>query len=214
MDPRVDEFLAKKDKWHDEISALRNIALSCGLEETYKWKQPCYMHNGKNIAIVSSFKSHAFISFLKGALLSNHDKILKAPGENSQHARLIPVHNLSEIETLEASIRAYIFEAIEIEKQELKVVPKTVDDFEIPEELQAKFNEDPEFQSAFENLTPGRQKGYLLHFSQAKQSATRTNRILKFTNRILKGKGMNDCVCGHSKRMPNCDGSHKYFENS
>lgn len=214
MDSKVDEFLRKQVKWHDELLALRNIVLSCGLEETLKWRQPCYMHNGKNIAIVSSFKNHAFISFFKGALLSNHDTILKSPGENSQHTRLIPVHSVSEVHTLERSIRTYIFEAVEIEKQALKVTPKALSDYEISVELQSKFDSDSEFQAAFENLTPGRQKGYLLHFSNAKQSATRTARIEKYTNRILSGKGINDCVCGHSKRMPSCDGSHKHFVKS
>jgi len=209
MNPAVDSFFQNAQNWKAELSALREIALECGLIEEFKWKQACYTHQGKNIFIVSSFKKYAFISFFKGALLKDEAQILVSPGEHSEHTRLIPITNLEEIESQRDLIKMYIFEAIENEENGLKIVSKKIEEFDLPEELLQSFAEDPAFEAAFYKLTRGRQKGYFLHFSQAKQAATRLNRIQKFKNRIMMGKGMNDCVCGLSKRMPNCDGSHK-----
>lgn len=211
MNPQVDPFFDRADKWQDEMRCLRTIALECGLKEEYKWSQPCYTYNGKNIAIVSAFKDYAFVSFFKGALLSDANGVLKSPGENAQSGRLIAFKSVAEIEVLSQEIKAFLFEAIEIEKLGLKVKTKAVEDFDFPNELHQKFAESPALKSAFEALTPGRQKGYLLHFTQAKQAATRIARIEKYAERILMGKGIRDCVCGHSKRMPSCDGSHKHF---
>lgn len=212
MNPKVDEFLNKAKLWQNEMRLLRSIALECGLTEELKWKQPGYTFQGKNVLLISSFKEYAVIAFFKGTLLRDEKGILIAPGENSHHVRQIRIQSESEVQELNAVIKAYIFEAIEIEKQGLKVKTRAVSDYEAPEELIIKFEESPELKAAFDALTPGRQKGYLLFFAQAKQSNTRFARIEKYTGRILKGKGMNDCVCGHSKRMPSCDGSHKQFE--
>lgn len=212
MNPKVDEFLNNASQWQNEMRALRSIALECGLTEEIKWKQPCYTFQGKNVLIVSSYKEYAVVAFFKGVLLSDEKKILTSPGENSHHTKQIRIQSEAEIHELHSVIKAYIFEAIELEAQGLKVKTPAVSDYNVPEELTIKFKESPELKSAFEALTPGRQKGYLLFFSQAKQAATRFERIDKYTNRILKWKGMNDCVCGLSKRMPNCDGSHKYLE--
>ena len=212
MRKEVDEYLDDSINWQNEMRFLRSIVLNCGLVEEFKWRQPCYTHNGKNIAIISSFKRHAFISFFKGSLLSDTSSVLVSPGENSNSARLIPFTELSEIQSLEGTIKEYVFEAIEIENLGLEVKKTELSEFEIPDELNTKLKQSPDFKTAFESLTPGRQKGYLLHFSQAKQSATRASRIEKYVDRILKGYGIRDCICGHSKRMPNCDGSHKLFD--
>lgn len=212
MNPKVDEFLNNATQWQNEMRLLRSIALACGLTEEMKWKQPCYTFQGRNILIVSSFKEYAVMAFFKGVLLRDEKKILISPGENSHHVRQIRIQSEEEIQELQSLIKTNIFEAIELEKQGLKVETRVVSDYDTPEELSIKFEESPELKEAFDALTPGRQKGYLLFFSQAKQSSTRFARIEKYTSRILKGQGMNDCVCGHSKRMPSCDGSHKYFE--
>lgn len=211
MSKEIDEFIESANRWKAELKYLRSIALECGLSEAFKWRQPCYTHNNKNILIISSFKKHAFISFLKGALLSDPNSVLIAPGENSNSVRLLPFSDVSEIKSLEKTIKAYIFEALEVENLGLKIKKVAVSEFEIPDELDAKFNQYSEFKKAFEALTPGRQKGYLLHFSSAKKSTTRIARIEKYKSRIMAGYGINDCVCGHSKRMPNCDGAHKQY---
>lgn len=212
MNSEVDAFLERAKNWKSEMTYLRKIALDCGLTEELKWRQPCYTYNGKNIIIIGAFKEFCVYSFFKGALLQDKEKLLAKQGENVQSARVFQITSVDQIKELEQTIKEYTFEAIEVEKAGLQVEKKTLDDYDVPTELTDKMNEDANFKSAFENLTPGRRKAYILHFSGAKQSATRVNRIEKYTPRILKGKGINDCVCGHSKRMPNCDGSHKKFE--
>lgn len=212
MNSEVDAFLERAKNWKSEMTYLRKIALDCGLTEELKWRQPCYTYNGKNIIIIGAFKEFCVYSFFKGALLQDKGKLLAKQGENVQSARVLQITSVDQIKELEQTIKEYTFEAIEVEKAGLQVEKKTLDDYDVPTELTEKMNEDANFKSAFENLTPGRRKAYILHFSGAKQSATRVNRIEKYTPRILKGKGINDCVCGHSKRMPNCDGSHKKFE--
>jgi uncharacterized protein YdeI (YjbR/CyaY-like superfamily) len=213
MNPQVDDFLDNTPNWQVELTELRRIALECDLKEEFKWRQPCYTYNKKNIVILSGFKDYCAIGFFKGSLLKDTDNILYTHGENSQSSRSIQFRNLKEITEKEQIIKAYIFEAVEIEKAGLNVQYKKLEDYEVPKELEQKFREDLNFETAFKALTPGRQKAYILHFSQAIQSKTRIARIEKFTQRILMGKGFNDCVCGHSKRMPNCDGSHKQFQN-
>lgn len=212
MNSEVDAFLERAKNWKSEMTYLRKIALDCGLTEELKWRQPCYTYNGKNIIIIGAFKEFCVYSFFKGALLQDKEKLLAKQGENVQSARVFQITSVDQIKELEQTIKEYTFEAIEVEKAGLQVEKKTLDDYDVPTELTDKMNEDANFKSAFENLTPGRRKAYILHFSGAKQAATRANRIEKYTPRILKGKGINDCVCGHSKRMPNCDGSHKKFE--
>lgn len=212
MNPEVDIFLEEANQWQDELTQLRMIILDCGLTEELKWGHPCYTHNKKNVILLGGFKDFCTINFIKGVLLTDSENLLVQQGENSQSARAIKFTDVNQIIELEPTIKAYIFEAIEVEKAGLKVPYKKVKDFDIPDELTDKLEKDAAFKNAFNSLTPGRQKAYILHFSSAKQAKTRVDRIEKYTSRILKGKGINDCVCGLSKRMPNCDGSHKQLE--
>ncbi|MFC0603677.1 DUF1801 domain-containing protein [Winogradskyella pulchriflava] len=211
MNPKVDTYLSKVEKWQEELETLRSIILKCGLKEDFKWRNPCYTFKEKNIAIIGGFKDYCTISFLKGSLLKDTEQILVMPGPNSRVAKLIQFKSVAEIIELESVIKNYLYEAIEIEKAGLKVNLASKDDIEYPVELNDKFKENPKFQLAFKNLTPGRQRGYILYFNGAKQSKTRMTRIEKYEQRIFNGKGFHDCVCGKSKKMPNCDGSHKYI---
>ena len=209
MNSQVDEYLNKAEKWQSEMEQLRAIVLDCGLIEELKWRAPCYTFQKSNIALIGAFKGYCVLSFLKGALLSDTKKILSMPGENSQSARLIRFTNVQEIIDIEKVLKTYIYEAIEVEKAGLKVDFKEKKTLVFPEEFQKKLNETPALKTAFEALTPGRQRAYNLYFSAPKQSKTRESRIEKYMPRILDGIGFNDCTCGLSKRMPNCDGSHK-----
>lgn len=210
----VNNYLSRLGKWQTELIKLREIILKCEVEEEFKWKHPCYTNNGKNIVLIHEFKNYCAILFHKGALLKDPEKILVQQTKNTQSARQIRFMDLPEILELESTIKEYIREAVEIEKKGLAVKTKTVSDFVIPEELEQIFREDSAFKTAFEKLTKGRQKGYLLYFAQPKQSKTRVTRIEKNKQRILDGYGLTDCVCGLSKRKPNCDGSHKQLENT
>ncbi|MFD1163646.1 DUF1801 domain-containing protein [Hwangdonia seohaensis] len=212
MNLEVDTYLDNLNKWQKELSRLRDIVANCGLTEEIKWMHPCYTYNKKNIALLHGFKDYCAILFHKGALLKDPNRILIQQTENTQSARQIRFTNLSEIETLKPVIKAYIYEAIEVEKAGLKVRKKKTSDFETPEELKQKFIENPDFENAFNNLTEGRKRGYLLHFYKPKQAKTRISRIIENTDKIFKGKGLNDCVCGLSNRFPNCDGSHKQLK--
>ena len=209
MNQSVDEFLEKTDKWKVELTSLRNILLDCQLIETLKWGQPCYMFNKTNVVILANFKEGCVLSFLKGALLSDTENLLVKPGENSQSGRFMRFKSVEEIIVAEPIIKAYIFEAIEVEKAGLKIAPRDPEAEPLIPELIQRFEENPTLKKSFEALTPGRQRAYNLYFTAAKQAATRLNRIDSYTDRILNKKGINDCVCGLSKRMPGCDGSHK-----
>lgn len=209
LNPKVDEFLSAAKKWKEEFEKLREIVQDSELTEEFKWKHPCYTLNGKNIVLIHGFKDYCALLFHKGALLKDPQKILIQQTENVQSARQIRFTNLQEIIEMESILKAYILEAIEVEKAGLEVKAKEHSEFTIPEELHQKFDELPALKTAFEALTPGRQRAYILHFSQPKQSKTRESRIMKCIERILIGKGLTDCTCGLSKRMPNCDGSHK-----
>ncbi|MCU0238052.1 MAG: DUF1801 domain-containing protein [Pyrinomonadaceae bacterium] len=182
----------KVHNWTDELQKLRNIAIDSGLNEELKWSVPVYTFEGKNIFVVAAFKEYCSISFFKGVLLKDEHKILTKQGENSQSGRLIKFTNVRGIIDLESVIKDYILEAVEIEKSGVKVEYKQVSDYEIPIELQDKFEQDADFQTAFFALTSGRQKGYILHFSQPKQSKTRVERIEKSMQNILIGKGLHD----------------------
>ncbi|MCW5518817.1 YdeI/OmpD-associated family protein [Aureitalea sp. L0-47] len=214
MNEDVNRYLNGLKKWKSELTMLREIILDCGLLEDFKWMHPCYTDNGKNIVLIHEFKDYCAILFHKGALLKDPENILVQQTENVQSARQIRFTDLPEIEELEPTIKKYIREAIEIEKSGKKVEKKKTSDYEAPEELQQKFAENPAFKKAFGKLTAGRQKGYLLHFSKPKQSKTKTSRIENNLERIMDGYGLNDCVCGLSNRMPNCDGSHKQLEQT
>jgi len=181
----------KVHNWTEVLIELRRIVLECGLDEDFKWSQPCYMFQKSNVLLVTAFKEYAAISFFKGTLLADPQGILVAPGANSQSARQLRFTHIKDILDREAVLKAYIYEAIELERLGLKVnYNKKAGP--IPEELQKKFDEIPELKSAFEALTPGRQRGYILYFSQAKQSSTRKSRIEKSMVKIFEGKGIND----------------------
>ncbi|WP_242218586.1 DUF1801 domain-containing protein [Bacillus cereus group sp. BfR-BA-01380] len=212
MNPKVDEFLKAAKKWKEEYEKLRNIVLDCELTEEFKWMHPCYTFEKKNIVLIHGFKEYCALSFHKGALLQDTHGILIQQTENVQAGRQIRFTNVQEIVEMETILKAYIYEAIEVEKAGLEVKKKEHKEFIIPEELQNKFDEMPTFKTAFESLTPGRQRAYILYFSQAKQSKTRESRVEKYTQRILDGKGLNDCTCGLSQKQPNCDGSHKSLD--
>ena len=191
MNPKVDAFLGKAKKWQEEMEKLRTIALDCGLGEDLKWGKPCYTFQGTNLAIIQNFKEYCALMFFKGVLLQDADAILVSPGE-SQTARQIRFNNPGEIAEKEATIKAYIHEAIEVEKAGLKVEPRKTSDYPVPEEFRSKLDEMPALKTAFEGLTPGRQRAYLYYFAQPKQSKTRESRIEKYLEHILHGKGLND----------------------
>ena len=205
----VEEYITNSSKWNLEMGILQSYLLDCGLNEALKWGVPCYMHNKSNVALIGSFKEFVSLSFFKGVLLADSENLLHKPGENSQAVRMFKFTSASEIIQQEKTIKAYIYEAIEVEKTGVKVPLSKATDLTLPEELLAKFEKNSAFKEAFFTLTPGRQRGYNLFFSDSKQSNTRIARIEKYEERILKGIGINDCVCGLSKRMPRCDGSHK-----
>lgn len=211
LNPKVEEFLSKDSQWKEEYVKLRQIVLDFEeLTEEFKWMHPCYTMKNKNIVLIHGFKEYCALLFHKGALLKDPQGILIQQTENVQAARQIRFTGLQEIAKLEPVIKEYIMEAIEVEKSGLEVTIKEHKEYIIPEELETKFAEIPELKTAFEALTPGRQRAYILHFSQPKQSKTRVTRIEKAMERILNGKGLNDCICGLSQKMPNCDGSHKF----
>jgi len=189
---KVDGFLKKEKKWKSEFEKLRQIVLDCGLTEDFKWMHPCYTLDGKNIVLIHGFKEYCALLFHKGALLKDSDKILIQQTENTQSARQIRFTNVQEILDMENILKTYIQNAIEIEKAGLEVELKKTSEYTVPEELQAKFDEMPELKTAFESLTPGRQRAYLFYFSGAKQSKTRNSRIEKYIQNILDGKGLND----------------------
>jgi len=193
MNPKVvDRFLDRAKKWKEEMTLLRKICLDCGLTEDFKWMHPCYTFQGKNIVLIHGFKTYCALLFHKGVLLNDANDILIQQTKNVQSARQIRFTSLQDIIDLEPTIKAYIFEAIEVEKAGLEVEMKTSSEFDMPEEFKKALGENPDLKSAFTALTPGRQRGYLLHFSQAKQSKTRVLRIEKNVPKILDGKGLND----------------------
>ncbi|MEY8738925.1 YdeI family protein (plasmid) [Niallia taxi] len=192
LNPKVDEFINKAKSWQEEYIKLRSIIRDCELTEEFKWMHPCYTLNNKNIVLIHGFKEYVALLFHKGALLKDPEGILVQQTENVQAARQIRFTNLQEIVEKEAVIKAYIHEAIAVEEAGLEVELKKNEEYSVPEELQQKFAENPAFKEAFEALTPGRQRAYLLHFSQAKQAKTREARIEKYLPHILEGKGLND----------------------
>ncbi|HAY3552332.1 YdeI/OmpD-associated family protein [Elizabethkingia meningoseptica] len=192
MNPKTDFFFDQSEKWQKEFEKLRAIILDTGLDEELKWGCPCYTYHGRNIVLIHGFKEYCAILFFKGALLNDTGKILIQQSENVQAARQIRFTNQEEISKLEKEIRLYVYEALEVEKSGVKVPMKTTKEFEIAEEFQHKLNTDTILKEAFEALTPGRQRAYLLYFSSAKQPKTRESRIEKCIPQILTGKGLND----------------------
>lgn len=192
MNPKVDFFFNKAKKWQKELEKLRTIILDRGLTEELKWGCPCYTFDGKNIALIHSFNEYCAVLFFKGALLKDPNGILIQQTENVQAARQMRFDNVREIVELEPVLKAYIIEAIEVEKAGLKVEFKKTEEFNVPEEFQVRLDDIPELRNAFYSLTPGRQRGYLLYFSSAKQAKTRESRIEKYMPQILDGKGLDD----------------------
>ena len=206
MNPEIDSYLqegcgrcslvgtpnCKVHTWQEELRYLRQLVLSCGLTEELKWKVPCYTHNGHTILMVVAFKESATLSFFKGALLKDEHGILEKPGKNSQAGRVVRFTQVEEIAALEDVLKAYIFEAIEADEKGLKVNFKNISEYDVPEEFQERLDTDADLKEAFEALTPGRQKGYLLYFAGAKQSKTRASRVEKYIPKILKGLGFHD----------------------
>ncbi|MFE6078489.1 YdeI family protein [Paenibacillus sp. NPDC057886] len=189
---KVEGYLKKLKTWKEESTKLREIILDCELTEDMKWMHPCYMLNGKNIVVIHGFKEYVAVLFFKGALLKDTHGILVQQTENVQAARQIRFTNMEQIVEQEDILKAYIQEAIEVEQAGLQVEMKKTAEYTIPEELQQQFDENPAFQAAFEDLTPGRQRAYLYYFSQPKQSKTKVSRIEKYMQPILEGKGLND----------------------
>jgi uncharacterized protein YdeI (YjbR/CyaY-like superfamily) len=192
MSKVADVFFKREKKWPNEMRLLRDIVLECDLVEDFKWMHPCYTNNGKNIVLIHGFKEYCALLFHKGALLSDPQNLLIQQTENSQITRQLRFKNVNEIDEQRTTILSYIQEAIENEQAGKEVELKKTADYDFPEELISKFIEDPNYETAFNALTPGRQRGYLLHFSQAKQSKTRMARIEKSRSKILEGKGLND----------------------
>jgi uncharacterized protein YdeI (YjbR/CyaY-like superfamily) len=190
--PKVDFFFTKAKKWKEEYEKLRSIVLDCDLTEELKWGCPGYTFQKKNVIIIHGFKEYCALLFVKGALLKDRDGILIQQTENVQSARQIRFTNVQEIAVMELILKAYIHEAIEVEKAGLKVNLKKSAEFKVPEEFQKKLDELPALKDAFYALTPGRQRAYLLYFSAAKQAKTRESRIEKYMKQILKGKGLDD----------------------
>jgi len=192
MNPKVDFYFIKEKKWQEELVKLRTIILDCQLTEELKWGVPCYTFQKSNIVLIHVFKEYCAILFVKGALLKDANSILIRQTENVQAARQVRFNNLKEIIELETILKAYIYEAIEVEKAGLKVNYKKASEFSIPDEFLEKLEEIPDLSTAFYALTPGRQRAYLLYFSAPKQSVTREARIEKYLQQILNGKGLND----------------------
>ncbi|KQL50862.1 hypothetical protein AN964_24945 [Heyndrickxia shackletonii] len=192
LNPKVNEFISKSKKWKIEYEKLRNIVLDCELTEEFKWMHPCYTYENKNIVLIHGFKEYCALLFHKGVLLKDTHGILIQQTENVQAARQIRFTNVEEIVEMENILKAYIYEAIEVEKAGLEVNFKKTEEFIIPKEFQNKLNEIPALKTAFEALTPGRQRAYIHYFSSAKQSKTRESRVEKYVQQILDGKGLND----------------------
>jgi uncharacterized protein YdeI (YjbR/CyaY-like superfamily) len=192
MNPKVDFYFNKVQKWQEELEQLRMIVLDCGLSEELKWGCPCYTFQESNIVLIHVFKEYCALLFFKGALLNNDDGLLIQQSENVQAARQIRFTNALEIVEQKAILKAYIHEAIEVEKAGLKVELKKTEEFPVPDEFQSKLDRIPALKTAFEALTPGRQRAYILHFSKPKQSKTREARVEKYMLQILNGKGLND----------------------
>jgi uncharacterized protein YdeI (YjbR/CyaY-like superfamily) len=192
MNPKVDWFFTKAKKWQEEFDRLRMIVLDCGLTEELKWGCPCYTFEEKNVVLIHGFKEYCALLFMKGALLKDPKRILIQQTENVQGARQIRFTDIEQIVKQESTLKAYIKEAIKVEKAGLKVPLKKTSEFNMPKEFKNVLDETPTLKKAFYGLTPGRQRGYLLYFSSAKQLKTRESRIEKYIPKILKGQGLDD----------------------
>ncbi|MBX2923159.1 MAG: YdeI/OmpD-associated family protein [Chitinophagaceae bacterium] len=192
MNPKVDFYFENNERWQKEIKQMRALALDCGLDEVLKWGCPCYQYNGANVVLIHVFKAYCAFLFFKGALLKDTDGILIQQTKNVQSARQIRFTDVKEITKQKKILKAYIYEAIEVEKAGLKVKLKDTSDYEVPEAFQKKLDKSAALTKAFKALTPGRQRAYLFYFAQPKQSQTREARVEKSIPKIMKGKGLND----------------------
>ena len=192
LNPKVDSFIGKAKQWQEEFKQLRAIALDCGLIEEFKWGKPCYTIEDKNVFLIHGFKEYCALLFMKGALIKDPMGILVSQTENTQAARQIRFTNVDEIVEMAHVVKAYMLEAVKVEKAGLEVPYKETSEFDVPEEFQAILDDDPALKAAFEALTPGRQRGYLLYFAGAKQSKTRTSRVEKCIPKIMEGMGLHD----------------------
>jgi uncharacterized protein YdeI (YjbR/CyaY-like superfamily) len=210
MNQHVTQYISSAKLWKEELLAIREILLETELVEDFKWASPCYTHNNKNIVIIAPFKDYFALGFFNGAHLTDPKGLLIKPGEHTRFGRQLRLENIENIGKKKSFIKKLIKESILTEADastKVEVAPTIV-----VEELNTIFKKNALLKKAFESLTPGRQRGYLIFFSGAKQSETRIARIEKYTNQIMCGKGLTDCTCGLSKRMPACDGSHKYLK--
>lgn len=192
MNPKVEFYFTKHTRWQEELKQLRNIIFECGLNEELKWGVPCYKFQGSNIVLIHVFKDYCALLFFKGVLLNDASKILIQQTKNVQSARQIRFTNVDEVIQMKLIVKAYIYEAIEVEKRGLKVIFKTTSEFKVPEEFKKILIDTPALKVAFDALTPGRQKAYLLYFSQPKQSSTRVARAEKSLKQIMNGKGLKE----------------------
>jgi uncharacterized protein YdeI (YjbR/CyaY-like superfamily) len=210
MNQHVTQYISSAKLWKEELLAIREILLETELVEDFKWASPCYTFNNKNIVIIAPFKDYFALGFFNGAHLTDPKGLLIKPGEHTRFGRQLRLENIEDIGKKKSFIKKLIKESILTEADastKVEVAPTIV-----VEELNTIFKKNALLKKAFESLTPGRQRGYLIFFSGAKQSETRIARIEKYTNQIMCGKGLTDCTCGLSKRMPACDGSHKYLK--
>ncbi len=212
MNQDVTKYINRSKQWKEELTVIREILLDVGLTEEYKWAAPCYTYNAKNVLIVQPFKEYFALGFFNGAALTDPKGLLVKPGEHTRFGRQLKLTNTQDIVKKTAIIKKFIKEAI-TKDASIPIKAEAAPVIEV-EELKAVFKKNAALKKAFESLTPGRQRGYLIFFSGAKQSETRFARIEKYTNQILCGKGITDCTCGLSKRMPTCDGSHKLLNKN
>ena len=210
MNVKADAYINGLKSWKQEAQLLREILLTTDLEEDFKWSRPCYTYNGKNIVGLATLKEHCALNIFNGASLSDPNGILIIPGEHTQSGRWMKFDSIANITKHTKLIKAFIKEAIELEQNGVKPVKSKPATLPLPVELENIFKKDAQLKKAFNALTPGRQRAYLIYFSGTKNPQTIINRIEKYAPKILCGKGFNDCTCGLSKRMPNCDGSHKF----
>ena len=210
MNQNVTQYISRAKLWKEELQAIREILLETELFEEFKWASPCYTHNKKNIVILAPFKEYFALGFFNGAHLTDPKGLLVKPGEHTRAGRQLRLENVQDIIKKKSIIKKFIKESI-LAEAATATKPDAAAAIEV-EELNVIFKKNAALKKAFESLTPGRQRGYLIFFSGAKQSETRIARIEKYTHQILCGKGLTDCTCGLSKRMPACDGSHKYLK--
>ncbi|MEN9381541.1 MAG: hypothetical protein RI940_422 [Bacteroidota bacterium] len=210
MNEKVDAYINGLKKWKQEVQLLREILSSTELDEDFKWSRPCYTYNGKNIVGIATLKEHCALNIFNGASLTDPNGILIIPGEHTQSGRWMKFDTVANINKHTKLIKSFIKEAIELEVNGVKLIKTKPATLALPVELETIFKKDAKLKKAFNALTPGRQRAYLIYFSGTKNAQTVINRIEKYTPKILCGKGFNDCTCGLSKRMPNCDGSHKF----